>query len=387
MNAPHQFVPLPSRPPPASTTGVLGWVRERLFSTPFNSVLTIICVVLLYYILTPTFKWMFWDATFGGSSSDDCKVDITGADGEQYRVDAPGACWSFIRIRFWQIMFGAFYGAADNAGELWRPILMFAMLGGILTLLVVEKFRYKLQVGLFALFVFPFIAFALIHGEWLGLAVAPSDKWGGFMLTFILASVGIVVALPIGIVMALARRSEMPIIRNIAVFYIELWRAAPLITVLFMASNLIPLFAPSGVSFDKVLRAMIAITLFQSAYTAEAIRGGLQAIGKGQFEAGDSLGMGYWMQTGFIILPQALKISIPGIVNTFIALFKDTTLVGIIGLHDFLGMAQVSSRSPEWKGYDFEGYVYVALLFFMCCFAMSRYSQYLENKLHTGHKR
>lgn len=382
-----QFIPLPSRPPPVASTGLLGWLRLRLFSSPFNSILTLLCLIFLWYTLAPTFRWMFWDATFAGTTSNDCKTDLIGADGNAYRVDAPGACWTFIRIRFVQIMFGAFYGKAENIGELWRPIMMFAMLGGLITLLLLPNFRHKPFVGVFTLVVFPFIAFALVHGGWLGLKVAPTDKWGGFMLTFILASVGIVAALPIGIVMALGRRSQMPIIRNIAVFYIELWRAAPLITILFMASNLLPLFAPEGVSFDKVLRAMVAITLFQSAYTAEAIRGGLQAIGKGQFEAGDSLGMGYWMQTGFIILPQALKISIPGIVNTFIELFKDTTLVGIIGLHDFLGMAQVSSRSPEWKGYDFEGYVYVALLFFMCCFAMSRYSQRLEEKLHTGHKK
>jgi len=189
------------------------------------------------------------------------------------------------------------------------------------------------------------------------------------------------------VVMALGRRSDLPIIRSVCIFYIELWRAAPLITILFMASNLLPLFFPEGVDFDKVARAMIAITLFQSAYTAEAIRGGLAAIPRGQGEAAAALGMGYWKQTGFIILPQALKISIPGIINTFIALFKDTTLVGIIGLLDFLNSGQQASRSPEWKGYDFEAYVYVAVLFFICCFLMSQYSQYLERRLDTGHKR
>ena len=381
MNA---FTPIASRPPPASSSGIVGLLRAKFFSSWFNSITTVIVLWLLYELLLPAFSWVFWDATWTGDTSDACKVDKIGDDGNTYKVDAAGACWTFIRVRFLQIIFGRFFGA--NPEEIWRPILVFAMLFAFMTPLFIPAFRHKLYLGIFMLFVFPFIVFAIIHGEWLGLEIADTDEWGGFMLTFFLAAVGIVVALPIGIVMALGRRSHMPIIRSLCVFYIELWRAAPLITILFMASNLLPLFAPEGVHFDKVVRAMIAITMFQSAYTAEAIRGGLQAIGKGQFEAADALGMGYWKKTGFIVLPQALKVSIPGIVNTFIELFKDTTLVGIIGLWDFLGMAQVSSRSPEWKGYDFESYVFVATLFFICCFTMSKYSQYLERKLHTGHK-
>lgn len=380
------FQPIPARPAPASTTGVLGWIRSRLFSSWSNALLTLFALWFLWQIIPPALQWLFWDATWSGEDSGQCKKEVTGDDGAAYMVDAPGACWTFIRVRFVQIMFGLFFSAHPE--ELWRPILMFVLLFGFMTPLFISSFKYKLPLLAFLIFVFPFIAFALVHGEWLGLRVAETDEWGGFMLTFFLAAVGIIVALPIGIVMALGRRADnMPVVRSLCIFYIELWRAAPLITVLFMGSNLLPLFMPSGVSFDKVLRAMIAITMFQSAYTAEAIRGGLQAIPKGQGEAAAALGMGYWKKTGFIILPQALKISIPGIVNTFIALFKDTTLVGIIGLHDFLGIAQVASRSPEWKGYDFEAYVYVALFFFMCCFTMSRYSQALERKLDTGHKK
>ena len=386
MSAPaRQFVPIAPRPAPVTSTGFIGWLRLRLFSSWINTLITLAAVYLLWSILTPVIQWAFLDATISGDNSDVCKVDITGDDGNPYRVDGPGACWTFIKVRFVQIMFGLYFG--QHLDQLWRPVLMFALLIALMAPLFMARFRHKLPLGAFIIFVFPFIAFALVHGGWLGLDVARTNEWGGFLLTFILASVGIVAALPIGIVMALARRSEMTVVRNLAVFYIELWRAAPLITILFMASNLLPLFVPSGVDFDKVVRAMVAITLFQSAYTAEAIRGGLQAIGKGQYEAADAMGMGYWKKTGFIVLPQALKISIPGIVNTFIALFKDTTLVIIIGLHDFLGMGQVSSRSPEWKGYDFEAYVYVAVIFFICCFAMSRYSQHLEVKLHTGHKR
>ena len=339
----------------------------------------------VYKLLPPVFQWLFLDATWGGGDAASCKTEITGEDGKTYLVDAPGACWAFIRVRIVQILFGLYF--AKHPDEVWRPILMFAMFFGLMFPLFMPAFRWKAQLGLFLLFIFPLIAVALVHGEWLGLDVADTDEWGGFLLTFFLAAGGIVLALPIGIVMALGRRSNLPIIRSLCVFYIELWRAAPLITILFLSANLLPLFFPSGVDFDKVVRALIAITMFQSAYTAEAIRGGLQAIPKGQAEAASALGMGYWKNTGFIVLPQALKISIPGIVNTFIELFKDTTLVGIIGLHDFLGITQVASRSPEWKGYDFEGYVFVALLFFMCCFAMSKYSQALERKLDTGHKK
>ncbi|MGU9951964.1 MAG: amino acid ABC transporter permease [Gammaproteobacteria bacterium WSBS_2016_MAG_OTU1] len=377
------FQPIDSRSPPIIATGIVGWLRIRLFSSWLNSLLTVVVLYFLLQILPPIFQWVLIDATWGGDSASSCKQELEGDSSTL--VDAPGACWAFIRIRLVQILFGLFFSA--HAEEVWRPILMFVLFAGLMVPMFTSAFRYKLHLGAFIVFVFPFIAFALIHGEWIGRPVADTDEWGGFMLTFMLATVGIVVALPIGIVMALGRRSNMPVIRSLCIFYIELWRAAPLITILFMASNLLPLFTPAGVDFDKVVRAMIAITMFQSAYTAEAIRGGLQALPNGQGEAADSLGMGYWKKTGFIILPQALKISIPGIVNTFISLFKDTTLVGIIGLHDFLGITQVASRSPEWKGYDFEGYVFVALIFFMCCFAMSKYSQALEKKLDTGHKK
>ena len=195
---------------------------------------------------------------------------------------------------------------------------------------------------------------------------------------------GIVASLPIGIVLALGRRSDMPVVRAICVAFIELWRGVPLITVLFMSSVMFPLFMPEGVNFDKLLRALIGVMLFSAAYMAEVVRGGLQAIPKGQFEAAQSLGLSYWKMMGLIVLPQALKIVIPGIVNTFIGLFKDTTLVLIIGLFDFLGMAQAVATNPDWLGFYVEGYVFVAFGFWIFCFSMSRYSQHLERKLHTG---
>jgi general L-amino acid transport system permease protein len=234
-------------------------------------------------------------------------------------------------------------------------------------------------------FAFPVLAYGLVHGAIFGLVEAPTSQWGGFMLTFILASVGIIGSLPLGIMLALGRRSSLPAIRIICVVFIEVWRANPLITVLFMVANLLPLFVPSGIDLDKVARALVAITLFQSAYTAEAVRGGLAAIPKGQFEAAHALGLSRLNGYRLIILPQALKISIPGIVNAFIELFKDTSLVAIIGLFDFLRMAQVVVRSPEWRGFEHEAYVFTALVYWVICFGMSKYSQNLEKRLHRGH--
>jgi general L-amino acid transport system permease protein len=234
--------------------------------------------------------------------------------------------------------------------------------------------------------VFPCIAYGLLHGGF-GLRTVDTNLWGGLMLTLVLAVVGIAVALPFGILLALGRRSHMPIISSLSTVYIEFWRAVPLITVLFMASVMLPLFVAGEVEFDKLLRALIGIIMFQSAYVAEVVRGGLQAIPKGQYEAGDALGLSYWKVMGLIIMPQALKITIPSLVNTFISLFKDTSLVLIIGLFDLLAISKVALADPDWLGYSTEAYVFIALIFWMFCFGMSRYSIYLERKLHTGHKR
>ena len=371
----------PDLPPPSATVGVLGWLRANLFSSVSSTALTLLAAWLLWKLVPPMFEWLLLDATFAGTDRSACEAPANGAAARP--TDLPGACWTFIEVRFLQIMFGLFYGAHPD--QVWRPTLVFSLFAAQVALLLTPAFRFKPQLGAFTILIFPFIGYALIHGEWLGLAVAETDAWGGFMLTFILAAIGIAGALPLGIVLALGRTSDLPLVRAVCIVFIESIRGVPLITLLFMASNMLPLFFPAEVEFDKVARALVAITLFQSAYTAEAIRGGLQAIPKGQYEAADAMGLGYWKKTGLIILPQALKISIPGIVNTFIALFKDTTLVGIIGLFDLLGIAQAAARSLDWNGYDFEGYVFAALLYFMFCYGMSRYSQSLERKLETGH--
>lgn len=361
-----------ARPAPLTNTGFIGWSRENLFSSPLNTILTLLGVYLIWTVVPPLLNWAIFDASWGWGDRTLCE-------------EAAGACWTYVRVRFDQIIFGPFYG--QNQGEIWRPITVFIVFAAIIFTLVYPNTPNKGRIATASLVLFPFFAFALIHGSWLGLKVAPTSQWGGFMLTLILAVIGIIVALPIGIVMALGRQSNLPVFKALSVAYIEFWRGAPLVTVLFMASVIFPLFFPPEIDFDKVARALVAITLFQSAYTAEAIRGGLASLPKGQAEAADALGLGYWQKTILIILPQALKVSIPAVVNTFIALFKDTSLVYVIGLLDLLNMAKSTSNSLEWRGVsNITAYVFVAMIFFMFTSAMSAYSRSLERKLDTEHK-
>ena len=233
------------------------------------------------------------------------------------------------------------------------------------------------------------IAWGILYGGIFGLPVVETSQWGGFILTLVIALLGIIASLPLGILLALGRRSNMPIIRSVCVVFIEFWRGVPLITVLFMAAYVLPLFFPTGMNFDQLLRALIGVALFSAAYMAEVVRGGLQSLNKGQYEAADSLGLSYWRSMRLIILPQALKAVIPGIVNTFIGLFKDTTLVLIIGLLDLLGMVNAAIADPNWsiRSVPTTGYAFVAITFFIFCYGMSRYSRFVEEKLNTGHKR
>jgi len=555
----------PDLPPPLTTVGAVGWLRQNLFSSPLNAAFTLLGLYLLYVLIPPVISWVFLDADWSGETREACS--------------RKGACWVFIKVWFKQIMYGRYPDV-----ELWRVNLGFIILAVGIALLIIPQFPWKQWVGVFLLFVFPPLALYLFAGfsnenviAWpyrkmaiLALAVAviallpllgiwqkrgavvaltvlvltvigglatpstwmvgvlygasggvgtltvvlvalpavllaaatvlpgwrasvagkfwqlsvavgvlaligytlpvmfwnetagptppwfmvvtpamlalgaicpwgygnyagtpglaarlllpfyllvvylvlagPPDAfnwsattnpffdgvravippietplWGGLFLTLVIGVVGIVGSLPIGIVLALGRRSDMPIVRSLCVAFIELWRGVPLITVLFMASVMFPLFLPEGMNFDKLIRALIGVLLFSAAYMAEVVRGGLQAIPKGQYEAAEALGLSYWKSMSLIILPQALKLVIPGIVNTFIGLFKDTTLVLIIGLFDFLGMVQLAGTNPKWLGFAIEGYVFSAFGFWIFCFSMSRYSQHLEKKLHTGH--
>ncbi|MDH3644433.1 MAG: amino acid ABC transporter permease [Gammaproteobacteria bacterium] len=362
------FVRIPDLPAPVSTVGVVGWLRANLFSSPLNTVLTFVGIYLLYISIPPAVDWLFVDADWLGASRDDCTGD--------------GACWVFVKARFGQFMYG-FYPAAER----WRVDTGFIMFIAGLAALMIPQVPGKRWVAVFLLFVFPFVAYVLFYGGVLGFETVETSRWGGLMLTLVIATIGIVASLPLGVILALGRRSQMPIVRALCVAFIELWRGVPLITVLFMASVMLPLFLPEGVSFDKLLRAFIGVTLFQSAYMAEVVRGGLQAIPTGQYEAAKALGLSYRKMMQLIVLPQALKLVIPGIVNTFIALFKDTTLVLIIGLFDLLGIVQAALTDPNWLGFAVEGYVFAAFGYWIFCFGMSRYSQQIERRLETGHAR
>ncbi|MDC0986573.1 amino acid ABC transporter permease [Alphaproteobacteria bacterium] len=357
----------PDLPPPNSGIGPIKWLRTNLFSTWYNSLLTLGALYLLFQIMPPLLDWAIFNADWEGKSNKDCT--------------SGGACWALINVRFNQFMYG-FYPPEHY----WRVNLGFVLFVIPVAVLLIEGAPGKKIAGVFIALLYPPIAFTLFWGG-LGMEEVESAQWGGLFLTLVLAIIPIAISLPLGTLLALGRRSHMPVVRNICVGFIELPRAVPLITVLFMASVVLPLFLPPGVTIDKVLRALVGMSFFAAAYMAEVIRGGLQAIPKGQYEAAQALGLSYWRMMGLVILPQALKIVIPGIVNTFIGLFKDTTLVLIIGLLDILAMINAATAHGNWMGTSTEGYVFAALIYWCFCFGMSRYSLSLETKLYTGHKR
>src|SRR5687768_1275716 len=349
--------------PPVTQVGLLAWLRQNLFSSPFNTILTLFCLWLLYQTVPPLVNWAILDANFAGTSREDC---VGG-----------GACWVFVKARFGQFIYG-FYPVSER----WRVNTAFVILVLGLSPLFLPRVRHKIAIAAALLVVYPVVAYYLFHGGAFGLRVVETSLWGGLFLTLVIAGVGIIASLPLGILFALGRRSEMPIVRAVCITFIEVMRGVPLITILFMASVMLPLFLPEGVNFDKLLRALVGVALFSAAYMAEVVRGGLQAIPKGQYEAAQALGLSYWKMMGLIVLPQALRIVIPGIVNTLIGLFKDTTLVLIIGLFDLLGIVQAALTDASWIGFATEGYVFAAFGFWIFCFGMSRYSIHVERKLH-----
>ena len=358
---------VPQAAPPISTAGVAGWLRANLFSSPTNTALTLLTLYFLYLVVPPLFEWAFINSLWEGESNKDCR-------------GIEGACWVLIPKRFGQFIYG-FYPEPER----WRVNLTFILFCINLLPVLSDRVPGRTFAALFLVCGFPIVAYILLHGAF-GLAAVPTHKWGGLTLTLVFASVAILFSLPIGILLALGRRSEMPVIRTICVAFIELWRSVPLIAVLFMASFMLPLFTPEGVNANELLRALIGFIMFASAYMAEVVRGGLQALPTGQIEAAQALGLNYRKSMQLIILPQALKIVIPGIVNTFIGLFKDTALVSIIGLFDLLLVARSAVTDPKWLGLEHESYIFAALIYFIFCFSMSRYSLWLERKLDTGHR-
>lgn len=353
--------------PPPSSTGPIAWLREKLFSSALNTILTVISVWLLLMAVPPFIEWAL------------IKSNITAASGQACR-ESGGACWALIREKYRLILFGLY-----PYDEQWRPMIAAIILTAMIVASCMRRFwNYRLLViwgvGLVAVAI-------LMWGGVLGLKYVENTNWGGLPLTLILATFGVAFAFPLGLLLALGRRSKMPAIKTLCVMYIELIRGVPLISLLFMSSVMLPLFLPEGFSVDKLLRAQIAIILFSAAYIAEVVRGGLQAIPKGQFEGADSLGLSYWQKMGFIILPQALKIVIPPMVSLFIAVFKDTSLVVIIGIYDLMQSTKAALGDPLWGGFSVEAYVFVSVIYFIFCYSMSKYSQRLEQRLATGHKR
>jgi len=339
-------------------------LNKNINSNWFNALLTLLIIFTLIQNIPPLLNWLFFDANFVGETKEEC----TGS----------GACWIFIKTWFPRLI----YGLYPNA-EIWRINLTFLML----IALVISGFfvppKIKKYIIIFLLFIFPFIAINLISGGNFGLEWVETTAWGGLSLTFIISIFALLFCFPVGMFLALGRRSSAPVIRYSSIGFIEFWRGVPLITVLFMASVMMPMFLPDGTYMDKLVRVIIAITLFEAAYMAEVIRGGLQALPRGQYDAGKSLGMGYWRMHLLVILPQALKLVIPGIANTFLALVKDTPLILVVGLLELVGMIDMAKTNPDWLGFATEGYVFAGVVFWIICFNMSRYSQRLERKYKT----
>ncbi|MFK0272486.1 amino acid ABC transporter permease [Ensifer sp. NPDC090286] len=367
--------------PPAAKGGVVRWLRNNLFATPKDTVLTIISLLLLAWLVPPAIQWLFFDAAWTGGGRGVC---ATVAQGGSQPEGWSGACWAFVNAKIDQFAYGRY-----PLDERWRPTLVGVLFVLFLVPMAMPKVPYKGINAILLFAVLPIIAFIMLPGGWFGLTYVETPLWGGLMVTLILSYVGITVSLPLGILLALGRRSHMPVIKMLCTAFIELVRGIPLIAVLFMASVMLPLFLPQGVTFDKLLRALIGVSLFASAYMAEVVRGGLQAIPKGQYEGADSLGLSYWQKTNLIVLPQALKLVIPGIVNTFIGLFKDTSLVSIIGMFDLLGIVRFNFTDANWASSvtPISGLIFAGFIFWLFCFGMSRYSGFMERVLDTAHKR
>ncbi len=362
----------PERPPPSSVKGPVAWMRDNLFATWTDTILTLVAFYFIYLLVDGIVNWGLIHAVWSGN------------DGSACSIKGAGACWPFISAKMGQFMYGSYPEALR-----WRVNLTYLLAIAGLAPLMIPPVPGKLWAALYLIFIFPVVAVILLAGGVLGLAPVQTSLWGGLMVTLVVASAGIAGAFPLGIILALGRRSQMPAVRLVSVTIIEFVRGVPLITVLFMAAVMLPLFLPGNITIDKLLRALVMVAVFAGAYLAEVIRGGLQAIPKGQFEAGDALGLTYWQAMGLIILPQALKLVIPGVVNTFIALFKDTSLVLIIGIFDLLGAVQSAMTDSKWlsPSTPTTGYFFAGFVFWAFCFAMSRYSLVIERRLAAGGQR
>ena len=359
----EQAVQVKELRPPITHIGVIGWVKNNLFNGVFNSILTVVTLFFLWKVVPPFFRWAFIDSAW----------HTTGQACRQ----AAGACWSVISMNYRFILFG-FYPYEQQ----WRPFLAMMILFGLL-FYSRDRNHWKKPLA-YAWIIGLFTMGLLMKGGIFGLSSVESTQWGGLPLTLLLAVFGVTAAYPLGVILALGRRSKMHGVKALCILYIELIRGVPLISLLFMSSIIFPLFLPEGVTFNKILRAQVAIILFTSAYIAEVVRGGLQGMSRGQYEAAESIGLNYYLTMRLVILPQALKIVIPPTVSQLISAFKDTSLVVIIALFDLLKTTQSVLSNPEWMGFSREAYVFIAILYFLGCFSMSNYSRKLEKELSRG---
>ena len=349
----------------------VNWLRDNLFSSIGNAAMTFLGVLVIYNTLAGLFGFAALHATWTGSDGDACRPNS-------------GACWPMVEAKFAQFMYGRYPDA-----ERWRVNLTYALALAGLVPLMIPSVRYKLQNSIYMFAIFPVLAFFLLIGGVPGLPYVGTEFWGGLLVTLVVASVGITASFPIGVMLALGRRSRMPLVRYASVGFIEFVRGVPLITILFMSSVMLPMFLPPGWNIDKLLRALVGVALFSAAYMAETIRGGLQAIPRGQFEGADAIGLNYRQKMSLIVLPQALKLVVPGIVNSFIGLFKDTSLVLIIGLFDLLGIVQQNNTDQKWLAPTnaMTGYLFAGFVFWVFCFGMSRYSAFVERNLASNEAR
>ena len=362
------FSPIPPRAAPVATQGLVAWLKRSLFDGYANSLATLVTLLVLIWLVPPFFNWSAVNAVFAPDNTA-CRA-----------AQEVGACWGVIVEKGRLILFGRYPYA-----EQWRPLLACAML---IALLVASCLRLFWRAWLAGLWIAALAIFlVLMHGGTFGLTPVETSRWGGFPLTLMLSVVSLAVAFPLAIFVALGRSSKLPAIRTICVLYVELIRGVPLISVLFMASFMFPLFMPQGMTIDVLLRVLVGFTLFTAAYLAEVVRGGLQALPKGQVEAAQSLGLSYWQTMRKIVLPQALRLVVPSIMNSFISAFKDTSLVTIVSLYDLTGALQLALCDSNWRKFFLEGQLFVAAIYFAFCFAMSRYSRWVERHLNVGTRR
>jgi general L-amino acid transport system permease protein len=360
------FQPIAARPAPVKTEGLVPWVRRNLFDNWASGVATLLMVALALWAVPALFSWALTKAVFA-TSFDQCQA-----------ARGSGACWGVVVEKYRLIIFGRYPYEAQ-----WRPLLATAAMVALLVASCIRVF-WKPWLALLWLAVLA-LFFGLMLGGFAGMEYVDTDRWGGLPLTVMLATLSIVLAFPLSVLVALGRRSNMPAIKTICVIYVELIRGVPLISVLFMASFMFPLFMPPGTSIDVLLRVLVGITLFAAAYMAEIVRGGLQAIPKGQQEAADTLGLSYWQAQRKVILPQALALVVPGIMNNFISIFKDTSLVTIVSLYELTGALSLALNSDaDWRPFKIEGYLFIAGIYFLFCFSMSRYSLWIEKNLSTS---